>query len=111
MALAVDEDGRCSLDTIRDATLHVAFDAFRAAVCFERRPESREIDAGCGSESLNIGGPQVALIVEQGIMHHPKGVRPGEREDGLRSLGRPLPIRVDLAQPEVAASITERRLV
>src|SRR2546430_6989396 len=111
IALAVDEDGRRSLDTIRDATLHAPLDAFRAAVRFERRPESREIDAGCGSEPLDIRGPQVALIVEQGVMHHPKGVRPGEREDGLRCLGRRLCVRMDLAQREIAEHIAERTLV
>src|SRR5438105_13896221 len=105
--LAIDENGRRSLDTIRDAALQIPLYTVGELVCGDGFPVGPRVDTGGRGVALETLLLEVVLIREQSIVHDPELLGAAERGDGLSRLRGHLRMWMDLAEWEVAKHVSE----
>lgn len=102
IALSVDEDRRCTVDPVRDSTLHVSFDAVRECASVEGGTQGNGIDAGRGCSAVEPCAIELVLMCEQPVVHDPERVGTGQRVHRLGGFRGLLRVGMDLPQWEIA---------
>ena len=106
IALAIDEDGRRSVDAIRPSPLYVAFDAIGKAATGQRRAQRDWIHPSLRTPAFEAGEIEVVLMGEQRVVHDPEGVSSRQRVYGFSCFSGALGVRMNLAKGEEAKDRT-----
>src|SRR6478609_1250244 len=102
IALAIDEDRRCTVDAVRSSAHHVSFHAFRESVGLDRRAQRSRIDTRLGAPTLEPRPVELVLMAEQPVVHDPECIGTGERVDRLGGFRGHLRMRMYFPEREVA---------